>query len=1102
MPTSSYSELLEKINEFIRKFYLNKLLRGSIYASAFLLVLYLLVFISFYYLNPSAVVKTFVFFSFLIIGAFTILVLIIKPLFSMLKLGDRISLDEASIIIGEHFADIKDKLLNTLQLHQLAEAKPENNALVLASINQKIIELKPIPFYSAVRIDENKKYLKYLFIPLSIILLISIFSPIILKQGTYSFFKYNEYIAPTAPFQFVIDNKNLTVTQGDDINLPVKITGSEVPNEIYVEDGKNTYKLEKKNLSTFVFAIKNIQNDKKLVFKGGGFSSKTYPVVVRPLAELLNVSAEINYPRYLGKKNEEIDNVGELLIPEGTTITWQIKTAKSDAVVFMLNNISHNLNVTNNFADFSSIIKTNGSYRITPINQFSTSSDSLSHQISVIKDQFPSINVEEKADSISSKVRYFTGQVQDDYGFSRLSFKYNIQENGTIISNSSKNISIKANTTSNSFFFFWDLRDIALKPNQTLNYYFEVADNDGVNGAKTTKSITKSFIQPTKQEISEQVNANSTSLKDKMQSAIRLANSVQNESKKLADKLIDKKEISFEDKKEIDALLDKKKRLDEAVKEIKELNDKNNQQKQENQAQTEELRQKQEQIKNLFDNVLDEKTKALLEKLQALMNQQAKDMTQSELSKMQVDNKGLKNELDRILELYKQLEFEQVLENSINRLNDLAKEQQKLSEQVKSPNSDASLAKQKQGELSKELKNIKEDLQKLGEKNQALDRPNSFDDPKDELEQIQKQQEQSENALERHQLKEASQQQKDAAEQMEQLAAKMKETSAQEAETENNVNAKELRKLLENLLTTSFTQEKIMLALKQMNPNDPSYKLNVQEQRMVKDNLKTIADSLYSLSRKVPQIESTVNKEMNTVNFNLNKSLESLADRRTAEGNRYQQYTMTSINNLALMLNEALEQLQKANKNAKGGKGKKKQSMQQLRQMQEQLNKNMQQAKDQMQKEGNKGKVGKGQSSQEFAKMAQQQQMIRQALEKINREDNKDGTGKMGDLNETVQEMKKTESDLVNKSLEEETFKRQKDLVTKLLEAEKADREQEQDDKREAQAAKQFPLSYQKQFKDYQLQKTNGDEVLKTLPPTLNYYYKNKFAEYLKLLAN
>mgnify|MGYP006196922875 CR=1 FL=1 len=65
---------------------------------------------------------------------------------------------------------------------------------------------------------------------------------------------------------FTILNKSLTPTQGDDLTLNLKLTGDELPAEIYVEDGKNTYKLEKESINKFNYSIKNIQNDKKLIF--------------------------------------------------------------------------------------------------------------------------------------------------------------------------------------------------------------------------------------------------------------------------------------------------------------------------------------------------------------------------------------------------------------------------------------------------------------------------------------------------------------------------------------------------------------------------------------------------------------------------------------------------------------------------------------------------------------------------------------------------------------------------------------------------------------------------------------------------------------------
>jgi hypothetical protein len=318
---------------------------------------------------------------------------------------------------------------------------------------------------------------------------------------------------------------------------------------------------------------------------------------------------------------------------------------------------------------------------------------------------------------------------------------------------------------------------------------------------------------------------------------------------------------------------------------------------------------------------------------------------------------------------------------------------------------------------------------------------------------------------------------------------------------ENNLNAQELRQLLENLLKTSFDQEKVMLNLKRLSSSDPQYTANVQKQRAIKDNVKTIADSLFSLSKRVPQIETAVNEEMQKINFNMDKSLENLGERNTAAANRNQQYTMTSINNLSLMLNEALDQLQNMMKNSKGGgKGSKKQSMKQLEQLQQQLNSKMQQAREQMQKNGNKGTVPKGSMSEEFAKMAQEQQMIREALQKINREDNKDGKGPLGNLNQMIQDMKETESDLVNKRIEQQTLNRQKELLLKLLDAEKAEREQEQDAKRESKAGQDFPPSYKQMLDKFKSQQKNETEWLQKLPPNLNHYYKNKITEYFKLL--
>ncbi|MCD0487302.1 hypothetical protein LPB86_03620 [Pedobacter sp. MC2016-14] len=1101
----NYALLVSRINEFTRKFYLNKLLRGLIYTISLLGALYLIAFTATWSIQPSVATKTVFFFSLLAILAFGLTFWILKPAAALFKLSKNISIEEAAQLIGAHFFTVKDKLVNTLQLKALADQSPGNNLLILAGIDQKIAELKPIPFTRAIQLQDNKKYIRYIFIPLSIILLIALLAPAVLRDGTHSFVQYNREILPAAPFDFVLKNENTPVVQGDDLNLNLELKGNELPQEVYVTEGLNTYKLEKENISHFHYTFKNIQKDKVFRFSAGGFNSKSYEIQVKARPAITNVSAEFRYPAYLQKKNEIRQNVSDLLIPEGTVVTWKVHTANSNELLFILDQKANMLKVNGDESTFSARVRKNSSYQISPKNNILVQSDSLVHQINVVADQYPTISIGQSADSLSSKALYFNGAIADDHGFSSLKFCYTLQQDGGPAVTYTKTIAYGKNQLQHSFFYFWDLNTVSLKPGQALTYYFEVADNDGVNGAKKVRSEIKTYQALSTKQVAEKMEESATALKNKMEYTIKLASALEKESKKLAEGLLDKKQITFEDKKQIEQLLQKQRDLQEAVNDIKKRNEKNTFDKQENKQLKDELAEKQKQIDQLFDNALDEKTKALLQKLQALMDKNNKDQTQQELSNMQSDNKSLKKELDRILELYKQLEFEQNLQDKTTRLNELAAEQKALAKQTAADKSAEPKAlkslQEAQNKLTEQFNGLKKEIEDLAEKNQQLERPNAFENPAQETEKIQQQQKDSEQQLSKKDKSKAAESQEKAAEQMEQLADKMNQEQQEGEEKETDLNARELRHLLENLLKVSFEQEKVMLALRKMNSNDPSFTPNVQKQRGIKDNMKTVADSLFSLSKRVPEIEKTVNDEMEKIRFNIDKSLEELGERQISLAARNQQYTMTAVNNLALMLNETLEQLQNAQKNAKSGKGKgKKQSMQQLQQMQQQLNKAMQQAKDKMQKEGNKGSAPKGTMGQEFAKMAQEQQMIREALQKINREDNKNGTGKMGNLNQTIQDMKTTEMELVNKKIEQATLNRQKELLTKLLEAEKAEQEQEQDGKRESKSGKAFPPSYQKKITEFKNQRQNETEFLQKLQLNLNDYYKNRITEYFKLL--
>jgi hypothetical protein len=1110
---NNYFLLINKLDEFIRKYYKNQVIRGSIYMLAALVGSFILINVTEYYFYLNTVFRGILFYFFLIFNISLFIFLIGIPAFHFYKLGKIINHSTAARIIGEHFREVKDKLLNTLQLHEMAGNHAENNSLITASINQKIEQLKPIPFTSAIDLSKNKKYLKYALIPLSIFLVIIFTAPSIITESSNRLINYNVFYEKPAPFQFNIENKKLEAIQGDDYELSIKMTGAEIPQDIYLLVDDHQYKLEKNSIINFAYTFKNIQKTKKFSFLADGFSSRTYELNVLSKPSVLHFTIQLDYPAYLNRKDERISNIGDLTIPQGTNLKWTFTAENTEEILLNFNGQKESITSENNTQfSFAKKAMKNSIYSLSPLNKNANNKDSIAYSLQVIPDLFPGIEVDKKEDSLSSKIYYFIGQIKDDYGFTKLNFHYRKRSSGNNSGAVVQNIPVSKNKNNDQFFYYWNLGDINIQPGEDVEYYFEVWDNDGVNGAKSAKSSVQTFKAPTLKEIDKNTEENNSSFKDKMSETIKQSEQIQREAKRLNEKLINKKNLSFEEKKQVKDLLEKQQQLEKAVEELQKQNEQNNREEQEYKNIDENILEKKKQLEDLFENVLDEKTKEMIKELERLLDQNNKEMTQDQLQKMQLDNKNMEKELDRMLELYKQLEFEQKLNDNIDKLEDLSKKQEQLSEESKQKNSDTEKLKEKQDQLNQELKDLKEEMKSLENKNEALEEPNDFENPEKEMQEIDNDMQKSSEELEKNKKDKASQSQKNASQQMKQLANKMKSKQANMEMEEIDLNIQALREILENLVKISFDQEQTMQELKKTNTNDPKYLTLTQKQKLLKDDLKMVEDSLYALSKKVMQIQSFVNKEITQINQNMQKSIENLADRRTGEATSRQQYVMTSVNNLAVMLSEILQQMQAEMKamqegqkpGSKPGKKQGKSPGNSLSKMQGELNKQLEQLKNGMQPGQ---KPGKGQMSEQMARMAAQQQAIRNALQEMEKEmnNNKDGkgsSGNAGEFNKLKKEMEKTETDLYNKNITQEMINRQKDILSRLLESEKAMREREYDNKREAESAKDKTVNYNIVFEEYQKQKTKELELLKTVPPTLKPYYKGKVNDYFDKLRN
>lgn len=1110
---NSYDTLIAKLDEFIRKYYKNQLIRGILYAVGILVSGFLVMAVLEYFAHFDRIVRTILFWSFLVATGTVLTRFVFIPIFKLNRIGKIISHDAAAAIIGKHFTNVQDKLLNVLQLRRTDVSGGTSPELIQASIDQKIRELKPVPFTSAIDLSQNRRYAKYALIPLALIIIIIFTNAGIITEST------NRLVHPgdefiDAPFNFEVNqNKDLKAVENEDFPIEVKLTGKEIPESVFILVDGNEYKLNRENTINFNYTFRNIQKSKTFRLSADGFTSKEYAINVMPNPIVLNFDVELHYPKYIKKKDETVKNTGDLVVPAGTNITWKFNTRATKKFLFAFSDTSYALNPTSDNAfSFSQRFLESRNYSLHTSNEFLKSKDSIRYSINVIPDLYPAISIDEKKDSVSRLKMYFTGEVKDDYGFTKLAFVYHTlnkkDSTGKEIPEKivTTNINVSNSLQRDQFYYYWDLSQLGIAAGDQIEYYFEVWDNDGVHGAKSTRSQRMVYHAPTAQELKDQNESDNKKTEQDLEASLADAQALQKEIDDLHKKLMEKKSLSWEDKKKIEDLKNKQKDLQEKIDKLKEQQAKNSQQQAEFQPNDPTAAAKAEELQKLFDQLATEDMKKMLAQLEQLLQNADKDKTQKTLDDMKQENKDTEKDIDRTLNLFRDMQVQQKLDDAIKNLNDLQKQQDSLSKQsaeMKNPSkAEQQDMKNKQDTLNKKFQEFRQEMDKIEEENNKLDQPHDI--PNTDLNELQIQQQQQEGSqnLNEGSPKKASQSQKSAADKMSELSSELQAAQKAMDEEEQAEDMMAIKQLLSNLLQLSFDQEALMDKVKNTSVNDPQYVTLAREQKKLRDDSKMIEDSLLALSKRNPNISPAVNKSITDINMNMDRSMQALGERNTAEASSREQMSMKSINDLALMLNESLEQMmQQANAKSKSqcsgngkcnkpGNGKKnKPGMSSLRKMQQGINGQM----EQMMKDGKDGKPGG--TSEQLAKLAAQQEYIRRMLQESMKA-GQDGQGGPDPGGQTQAKMEETENDLVNKQINAETLKRQQDILDKMLEYEKAEQQKEMDEQRQSNEAKNQQESNPAGFSEYNSQKQKEAELLKTVPPALSPFYKNKVNTY------
>lgn len=1052
--------------------------------------------------------RTILFWAFVAVELFLLLRFILFPIFKLFKLQKGINYEEASSIIGSHFSEVDDKLKNFLQLSN------DNNQseLLLASIDQKAHTLNPIPFGNAINFKGNVKYLPWAVIPILFFAFFMISgNSDMITQSFNRVVRYNERFSPPAPFAFQIVNPSLQTEQGNDFVLQVKSQGKVVPeNAMIFIDGESYFM---QSLKPGVFEYKFTRPSKNIRFhiEANQVTTKDYELAVVAVPTIANFEMVLNFPSYLNKKSETIQGSGNAIVPEGTKVTWKVATLATKSVEWSdLKTITPFSSNENTFQITKSILQ-NTDYQILTSNAKVKHYEKLNYQISVIKDQFPTIAVNNAPDSLKLNQNVIVGQVSDDNGLSKLQIVF-YPKNKT---NEAKKMALPVKKDVFDQFIFSFPGQLPIAEGVAYEYYFEVFDNDALHGFKSTKSSVFSDRLATIEEKEEQ------NLQQQNDNINSLEKSIKNQDKQLSeiDKLQklgkEKTNLEFKDQQKVNDFIQRQKQQEQMMKEFSKKMEDNL-----DKFKTDKKDEFKEELKERLDKAEKEieKNEKLLDELKKLSEKLQEEELFEKIDKFKQSSKNQTKNLEQLVELTKKYYVEKKAEQLAEKLDKLSEKQDALS------NKDKENSVENQEEINKEFDKIQKELDQLEKDNEQLKKP--IDLPKDEQTEksINEDLKKASDELKKDQKGNAKPKQKSAAKKMKQMSGAMMESMAGGEMEQLEEDVKMLRQILDNLLAYSFSQEDLMKNFKGLKKGSLSFNKNLKIQQDLKQQFKHVDDSLFAMSLRNPKIGENITTEIGNVHYNVDKALETLSDAQVQKGVSHQQYAVSSSNKLADFLSEILTNMQMQMQMSGSGAGKPKQGQGQGMQlpdiiqkqqglgekMKEGMKKGEKPGEGSEGKDGKPGKEGKGKNAKsgnkegeggedgegnagEVLEIYKEQQRLREALQKALEKEGMGGNGQ-----NALNQMKQIEKDLLNKGFKNETLQKMLNLKHELLKLDNAIQQQGEEKKRQSQTNTKDYNNQTNAISPALKQYLNSIEILnrQTLPLRPN--FNQKVQEYFR----
>ena len=1009
------------------------------------------------------------------ISAVTILVffiiLIAIPLLKSYKLLSLPDHTDVAGKVGEVFPEIKDELLNAMQLVSVSQ----NNyspQLIDAAFQRIYSRTKNLNFLSVVDFSSTKKLLRITgaLVFATIILFITIPG---LSYASFRILSYSKNFAPPPKFVFEIQPGNKEITKGENVKIIIRAIGK-APKEILLstKHEEQTEFSEKKlsidSLGNYTYEATSINSSFEYFASAEKINSDVFEITVINRPIITSIEVAITPPVYSQLPEQIQKDNGNIIAIPGSRVKLSINSSRelSKATINFGDSTSKQIMPTGLKATTTFSVSREINYQTNIIDvQGHSNINPITYSIKLLADLPPSIEMISPKENIKlgkeTKVS-LVSKISDDYGFSKMNLNYRLAASkyrSTTDEFTKAPITISTNHKEDEIYFVWDLAPLVLAEGEVLSYYLEVFDNDNINGPKFAKTQQLTITVPSMDELLAESDTKQENALDDLAKTLKDADNLNKKMQKITDDLKQNtKDISWQEKERIQNAQEKFKEISKKVGEVSQKLSEMKNELTQNNLLSEETMKKYDELQKLLDQFTSDELKQAFQKMQDALQKMMRNNVQMSMEDLKANEEYLKKSLERTLNLLKRIQIEQKIDELKNRVDDLTKKLDELKNKTDQSNlSD----KQRQDELAKRQKDVSEDLNKLGREMEKLNQKMNelADMPKDQMEKMlqefekQNNQEISEDAeknLQQKQKSMAMNNQQQLSQNMQKMGKQIQSMQSTMQQMNQMKTFSDMMKILNDMLSLSKDQENLKNSTEQMSPFSPEFNEKSREQNEIRDNLEKVLKNMSTLSQKTFAITPEMGKALGKTLSQMQESMNALHNKNGPFASQKQRDAMASLNEAAELMKGSMGQLMSGGQG--GGMMSLMQQLQQLGQQQMGLN--------QLTQMLNQGQMSQGMMSQ-IQRLAQQQEMIRKSLEQLNKEAKQSGESKRlaANLDKILDEMKEVVTNLQTEKVNDDLVKQQQKILSKLLDAQKSINERDYEEERKSNTGKNHDRS-------------------------------------------